>query len=98
MNYPANLHPSALVGDFVSALAVIGSLTGYLPQFAAFVGLAFYALQVWDNKNIVRIRCCLRARWKEKALARASRKVSRLTSELEETRKMVEKLTTKGHN
>ena len=45
-------HPAAVIADFVSAGAILGTAIGYFPLFAAFVGLVWYSIQIWESRTI----------------------------------------------
>ncbi len=40
-------HPAMLaIGDLIAGIAVLGSLSGYLPNIAAFLGIIYYAIHI----------------------------------------------------
>lgn len=40
------------VVDTISAGAIIGTLIGLLPAFAALAGILWYAIQIWESKTV----------------------------------------------
>lgn len=52
---PGGPHVSLLlgvVGNVVSTATIIGTLAGILPPFAAFLGVIWYLLQIWESPTI----------------------------------------------
>jgi len=43
---------AAWAADVVSAAAIIGSILGYLPYFAALAGLVWYCIQIRESKTV----------------------------------------------
>ena len=44
--------PTAIVGDVVSAGVIVGSFFGYVPIAAAFAGMIWYSIQIWESRTI----------------------------------------------
>lgn len=40
------------VVDTISAGAIVGTLVGLLPAFAALAGILWYAIQIWESKTV----------------------------------------------
>ena len=48
-----SLHtPTTVVGDIISAGDIVGSFLGYLPIVAAFAGLIWYVIQIWESRTV----------------------------------------------
>lgn len=41
--------PDTVVGDTLSAFAVVGSLMGWLPDIAALAAIIWYSIQIYDR-------------------------------------------------
>ena len=63
--------PAALVGDVISAGAIIGTIIGYLPYVAAFAGLVWYLIQIWESKTV-------QGWWCNRRMVRGTKKIARL--------------------
>lgn len=73
------------VADGISAVAIIGTILGYLPAFAALAAIIWYAVQIWESKTVqkyVRLHRRHKRRVRERALAEAKRKVAELERDL----------------
>jgi hypothetical protein len=44
--------PVTYVADIVSAGAIVGTILGYLPFIAAFFGLVWYLIQIWESRTV----------------------------------------------
>lgn len=38
--------------DSVSAVAIVGTLAGYLPPLAALAAIVWYTVQIWESKTV----------------------------------------------
>jgi hypothetical protein len=47
-----NLYVNAWLGNGLSAGAIVATIAGWLPPFAAVVALIWYAIQIWESKTI----------------------------------------------
>lgn len=69
---PVHLPPPIhVVGDVVSAGAVIGSFLGYLPVAVAFIALIWYIIQIWESRTVQHW-------WRNRQLIRKAKKITRL--------------------
>jgi len=49
-----------LVGDGITALAVLGTLVGYLPPLAALATLIWTSIRIWETDTVQRVVAKLR--------------------------------------
>jgi hypothetical protein len=71
---PPSLHlpfPVALVTDVVSAGAIIGTIFGVLPFVAAFAGMIWYGIQIWESRTVQHW-------WRNRQMIRKAKKIARL--------------------
>lgn len=47
-----NHEMSYWAGHAMSAIAVLGTLAGYLPAIAAIAGLVWYSIQIWESRTV----------------------------------------------
>lgn len=64
-------HPSNLLADGISALAILGTILGYLPYMAAVAGLLWYLIQIKESHTVQHW-------WNNRKLVRRAKKVARL--------------------
>ena len=49
---PQHQRAVSTVVDTISAGAIVGTLIGLLPAFAAIAGILWYAIQIWESKTV----------------------------------------------
>lgn len=64
--------PITLSIDFMSAGAIVGAVAGTLPYWAAFAGLLWYLVQIWESKTVQKWRKVRRRRARMRRLALAA--------------------------
>lgn len=64
-------HPYTFVTDAISALAILGTILGYLPYLAAVAGLIWYLIQIKESRTVQHW-------WSNRQLIRRAKKVAKL--------------------
>ena len=64
-------HPGAVLVDILSAGAIVGTFLGYLPIVAAFAGLVWYLIQIWESRTIQHW-------WNNRRIVRTAKKIAKL--------------------
>lgn len=70
-------------GDVVAGGAIVSTLLGYLPAFAAVLGVIWYAIQIWESKTVQEWNVRRVKRNKEIKIARLRAKQKVLVAELD---------------
>lgn len=75
-------HVTAVVGNAISAAAILASFQGWLPPLAALAALIWYVVQVWESDTVQGwihgpIKVARRNRAKERAHALLQLKINR---------------------
>jgi hypothetical protein len=63
--------PAAVVGDIVSAGAIVASFLGYVPLIAALFALVWYMIQIWESRTVQHW-------WRNRQMVKKAKKVARL--------------------
>jgi predicted aconitase len=71
-------------GHVLSLLATVGAVVGVLPAIAAFAGLVWYCIQIWESKSFQKFLIGRRAKVAKKHLAYLHRQKERLEQDLRE--------------
>ena len=92
--------PTTVVGDVVSAGAIVGSFLGYFPIIAAFAGFVWYSIQIWESRTIQhwwrnrveikRAKKLVRLRAKEKVLVAKIEALAKVRAARVEARDKIE--------
>lgn len=64
--------------DSISAVAIVGTIMGYLPALAALAAIIWYAVQIWESKPVqrhIRLRRLHRRRIKLRKLEAIQREM-----------------------
>ena len=67
----ASFHLGTIVGDVISASAIIATILGWLPLAAAFAGMIWYCIQIWESPTVQHW-------WTNRKMVRKARKITRL--------------------
>ena len=92
--------PTTVVGDVISAGAIVGTFLGYFPIIAAFAGFVWYSIQIWESRTIQhwwrnrveikRAKKLVRLRAKEKVLVAKIEALAQVRAARVEARDKVE--------
>ena len=63
--------PSSIIGDALSALAIVGAVFGYLPYAAAVAGLVWYLIQIKESHTFA-------SWWNNRKMLKRAKKISKL--------------------
>ena len=71
---PPSLHlpvPVNIIGDVISAGAILGTILGDLPYVAAFAGMIWYTIQIWESRTVQHW-------WRTRQMIRKAKKITKL--------------------
>lgn len=86
----------AYTGDVISAGAIVASFVGWLPLIAAFAGMIWYMIQIWESKTVQAGLARWRVRRKSLRITRLNKKVTRAHRKLERAQHRLNILTDSG--
>lgn len=75
--------PLNVVADAISAGAIIGTLFGWLPYFAALAGFVWYIIQIWESRTVQHYLQNRKMVKKAKKIARLRAKEKVIVAQLE---------------
>jgi F0F1-type ATP synthase membrane subunit b/b' len=77
-------------GHVLSLFATVGAVVGILPAIAAFAGLVWYCIQIWESKSFQKLLIRRRARVAKRHLESMKEQKERLERDLRELQEEVQ--------